>query len=92
MNTLFSYFKAGHRCYPHVVRGKRYFCCFTPCKHHHLQPLDIAVNKPAKHYLRQQFQDSDLKQILDQLEGQDVASAILQPVDLSLNQMTYRHG
>ena len=34
-----------------------------------LQPLDIAVNKPAKHYLQQQFQDWYLKQISDQLEG-----------------------
>ena len=52
-----------------------------------LQPLDIAVNKPAKHYLRKQFQDWYSKQISDQLEGQDVATAILEPVDLSLPSM-----
>ena len=49
-----------------------------------LQPLDIAVNKPAKNYLQQQFQDWYLKQISDQLEGQDMANAVLEPVDLSL--------
>ena len=48
-----------------------------------LQPLDLAVNKPAKSYLRQQFQDWYAKQISDQL-GQDMANAVLEPVDLSL--------
>lgn len=60
-----------------------------------LQPLDIAVNKPAKNYLRQQFQDWYLKQISDQLEGQDMVNAILQPIDLSLpsmKELAYRHG
>lgn len=52
-----------------------------------LQPLDIAVNKPAKNYLRQQFQDWYSKQISDQLEGQDMANAVLQPIDLSLPSM-----
>ena len=46
-----------------------------------LQPLDIAVNKPAKNYLRQQFQDWYSKQISDQLEDQDMANAVLEPVN-----------
>ena len=49
-----------------------------------LQPLDLVVNKPAKSYLRQQFQDWYAKQISDQLEGQDMANAVLELVDLSL--------
>ena len=49
-----------------------------------LQPLDLAVNKPAKSYLSQQFQDWYAEQISDQLEGQDMANAVLKPVDLSL--------
>ena len=46
--------------------------------------MDIAVNKPAKSYLWQQFQDWYSKQILGQLEGQDMANAVLEPVDMSL--------
>ena len=49
-----------------------------------LQPLDLAVSKPAKGYLRQQFQDWYAKQISDQLEGQDMANVVLEQVDLSL--------
>ena len=49
--------------------------------------MDIAVNKPAKHYLQQQFQDWYSKQISDQLEGEDVGTAVLEPVDLSLPSM-----
>ena len=49
-----------------------------------LQPLDLAVNKPAKTYLRQLFQDWYAKQISDQLVGQDMGNAVLEPVDLSL--------
>ena len=52
-----------------------------------LQPLDIAVNKPAKNYLWQQFQDWYSKQISEQLEGQDMANAVLESVDLSLPSM-----
>ena len=64
-----------------------------------LQHLDIAVNKPAKNYLWQQFQDWYSKKISEQLEGHDMANVMLEPVDLSLSpyerigcQMAYRHG
>ena len=49
-----------------------------------LQPLDITVNKSAENYLWQQFQDWYSKKISEQLEGQDMANVMLEPVDLSL--------
>ena len=47
-------------------------------------PNTTAVNKPAKNYLWQQFQDWYSKKISKQLEGQDMANVMLEPVDLSL--------
>lgn len=52
-----------------------------------LQPMDIAVNKPAKDFLREKFQQWYSEQVLKQLEGQDITdieTAELQPIDLGL--------
>lgn len=48
-----------------------------------LQPLDISVNKPAKQFLKNKFEDWYADQILHQLQGKDT-DIILNPVDLSL--------
>lgn len=49
-----------------------------------LQPMDVSVNKPAKDFLKRCFEDWYSQQISKQLEGRDVESAILQPIDLSM--------
>ena len=50
-----------------------------------LQPLDISVNKPAKDFLREKFQDWYASQILQQLDSSvDIEDQELQPIDLSL--------
>lgn len=43
-----------------------------------LQPLDISVNKPAKDFLRNQFQEWYADQVCQQLKGDKA----VQPVDL----------
>lgn len=49
-----------------------------------LQPLDVSVNKPAKNFLREQFQDWYATQICDQLKADKDASKF---VDLKLSIM-----
>ena len=46
--------------------------------------MDISVNKPAKDFLKRHFGDWYAEQIQKQLEGNDVESTELQPLDLSL--------
>ena len=50
-----------------------------------LQPMDIAVNKPAKGFLKQKFEHWYSEEVMKQLQGvSDVESAEIQPVDLSV--------
>ena len=49
----------------------------------HLQPLDMSVNKLAKNFLRQQFQEWYATQICQQLQSEDESK----PVDLRLSIM-----
>ena len=52
-----------------LLEENKIFVALLPAKTTDLlQPLDIAMNKPAKNYLRQQFQDWYSKQISDQLQ------------------------
>ena len=49
--------------------------------------MDIAVNKPAKDYLKKQFDEWYSEKVLKQLEGRDIneiETMALQPIDLSL--------
>lgn len=39
----------------------------------HLQPMDISVNKPAKDFLKRQFDQWYSEQVLAQLEGEDTS-------------------
>ena len=53
-----------------------------------LQPMDISVNKPAKNFLRGQFQDWYATQICQQLKVVgEVQTQAVQPVDLRLSIM-----
>ena len=47
-------------------------CLLPPNTTDLLQPIDISVNKPAKEYLRQKFQEWYADQVIRQLEGKNV--------------------
>lgn len=50
-----------------------------------LQPMDVAVNKPAKAFLKKKFQTWYAEQISAQLEGEaDVDNVNIEPIDLSM--------
>ena len=49
-----------------------------------LQPMDVSVNKPAKDFLKKQFEDWYSQQITKQLDGKDIESTDLQPISLGL--------
>ena len=50
-----------------------------------LQPLDIAVMKPAKDYLKRRFEHWYSSEVTKQLQGiSDIESAVIQPVNLSM--------
>ena len=60
-------------------------CLLPPNTTDLLQPLDIAVNKPAKDYLKRRFKDWYSSEVTKQLQGiSDIESAVIQPVDLSM--------
>lgn len=47
--------------------------CYVPANiTDRLQPMDISVNKPAKDYIKRQFDQWYLEQVLAQLQGKDV--------------------
>lgn len=48
-----------------------------------LQPLDVSVNKPAKDFLRNKFEEWYTEQVMKQLEGQDLDTSLLVPIDVS---------
>ena len=49
-----------------------------------LQPMDISVNKPGKDFLKRRFEAWYAEEIQKQLDGNDIESTELAPVDLSL--------
>ena len=60
------------------------FTCLLPANTtDRLQPLDIAVNKPAKTFFKGKFEEWYATEIVRQLEQQTTREVII-PVDLSL--------
>ncbi len=62
-------------------------CLLPPNTTDHLQPMDISVNKPAKDFLKRQFDHWYSEKVLTQLEGEDtnnLEALELQPINLGL--------
>ena len=66
-----------------------YSCLLPPNMTDRLQPMDLSVNKPAKAFLRGEFQKWYYDQIMQQLDNPsaDFSIAELNPVDLSMATM-----
>lgn len=68
-------------------------CLLPPNTTDVLQPLDIAVIKPVKDFLRRKFELWYADQVAKQLEGvTDIQSANIQPVDISFVAMKALSG
>lgn len=62
-----------------------HMCLLPPNTTDKLQPLDVAVNKPVKDFLRLKFQEWYAEEIGKQLQDvDDVEEAVLEPINLSL--------
>ena len=59
-------------------------CLLPPNTTDRLQPMDISVNKLAKDFLRRRFEDWYSQQITKQLQGNEIESVDLQPINLGL--------
>ena len=62
-------------------------CLLAPNTTDRLQPMDISVNKPAKDFLKRQFDQWYSEQVVAQLEGEDTSdleSIELEPINLGL--------
>lgn len=59
-------------------------CLLPPNTTDRLQPMDISVNKLAKDILKRRFEEWYAEQITKQLEGKDIESTDLQPINLGM--------
>ena len=65
-------------------------CLLPPNTTDRLQPLDVSVNKPAKQFLRQKFDEWYSQQVINQLNGksdEEIEDFELPPIDLSMARM-----
>ena len=52
-----------------------------------LQPMDVSVNKSAKDFLRNKFQEWYTSKVMDQLQGRDPVTTELEPISLGLPEL-----
>ena len=65
-----------------------HMCQLPPNTTDRLQPMDVAVNKPAKAFLKQKFHTRYAEQISAQLEDEaDVENVNIEPIDLTMAAM-----
>ena len=67
-----------------LEKNNIHVCLLPPNTTDRLQPLDVSVNKPAKDILKQQFEDWYTAEIIKQLDGKDLETLELEPIDLSM--------
>lgn len=64
---------------------KIHVCLLPPNTSDLLQPMDISVNKPAKDFIKREFEQWYAEQVMQQLQGQeDIETAELQEINLGL--------
>ena len=59
-------------------------CLLPPNSTDVLQPMDISVNKPAKVYLRNEFQLWYSEKVLERIEEENVDAADITPIKMGL--------
>ena len=71
-----------------LLERHRIHTCLIPANAtDRLKPMDISVNKPAKSFLKKQFEMWYSDQVTQQMEGQDIETVAVEPVDLSMGTM-----